>query len=135
MQSLILPACLACQGFLYAVHNLVQHHAPACFGSQLAELCMIPVQIVRCVLQDSRLNYVQQHAQRAGMDEARLEDLRVAASRSSPMGDALDLCVRYTDEEALSRLGPKLTQLIRYGFRLPGPRWTAFSQGTHGQSV
>lgn len=64
-------------------------------------------------MQDARLNYVQQHAQRAGMDEDRLEDLRVAASKSSPMGDALDLCVRYTDEEALSRLGPKLTQLIR----------------------
>ena len=86
----------------------------------LAPSHVISNHIVHSVLQDSRLNYVQQHAQRAGMDEDRLEDLRVAASRSSPMGDALDLCVRYTDEEALSRLGPKLTQLIRYGSRLPG---------------
>ena len=48
-------------------------------------------------LQDSRLNYVEQHAERMGLDSSRLENLRVSASRSTPMGDTLDLCARYTD--------------------------------------
>ena len=64
-------------------------------------------------MQDSRLNYVAQHAQRAGVDVGRLEELRVQASRSSPLGDALDLCCRYTDADALAALTPRLTTLIR----------------------
>lgn len=63
-----------------------------------------------CVgLQDSRLNYVEQHAERIGLDSDKLESLRVSASKASPMGDTLDLCARYADsktlEEMVSSLG------------------------------
>ena len=55
------------------------------------------------MMQDSRLNYVEQHAERMGLDSSRLENLRVSASRSTPMGDTLDLCARYTDAAGMLR--------------------------------
>lgn len=53
-----------------------------------------------CV-QDSRLNYIEQHAERIGLDSDKLENLRVSASKASPMGDTLDLCARFADGKAL----------------------------------
>ena len=52
-------------------------------------------------MQDSRLNYVEQHAERIGLDSDKLENLRVSASKASPMGDTLDLCARFADGKAL----------------------------------
>ena len=75
--------------------------------------CTAGAQRDTCMPQDTRLNYVAQHAQRAGIDEERLEDLRVSASKASPLGDALDLCVRYTDADSLPQLVPALAALIR----------------------
>ena len=64
-------------------------------------------------MQDSRLNYIEQHAERLGMDASRLDAARVSAARSSPMGDTLDLCSRYTDANALETLVPRLVPLVR----------------------
>lgn len=47
-------------------------------------------------LEDARLNYIEQHAGRLGLDNEKLEGARVSASRASPMADALDLAARYT---------------------------------------
>ncbi|KAK9834910.1 hypothetical protein WJX81_007994 [Elliptochloris bilobata] len=66
-------------------------------------------------LEDSRLNYVEQHSERLGLDAGRLESLRVSASRASPMGDTLDACGRFTDAAALGALAPRLAQLIKRG--------------------
>ena len=52
-------------------------------------------------MQDSRLNYIEQHAERIGLDSDKLENLRVSASKASPMGDTLDLCARFADGKAL----------------------------------
>ena len=40
---------------------------------------------------------------------------QVSASRSSPMGDTLDACGRFTDGDALGALAPRLAQLIKRG--------------------
>lgn len=53
-----------------------------------------------------------------GLDADKLESLRVSASKSSPMGDTLELCSRYTDAAALDALLPRLTQLVRRGVGL-----------------
>lgn len=66
-------------------------------------------------MQDTRLNYVEQHAERIGLDSGRLENLRVAASKSSPMSDTLDLCARYSDATSLEALVPALCQLLKRG--------------------
>ena len=39
-------------------------------------------------LEDMRLNYVEQHAERLGLDQEKLESARVNAARSSPMVSA-----------------------------------------------
>ena len=56
------------------------------------------------LLQDSRLNYIEQHAERIGLDSDKLENLRVSASKASPMGDTLDLCARFATGQALNEL-------------------------------
>lgn len=45
-------------------------------------------------LEDVRLNYLEQHAERIGLDAERLEGARVAASQGGPIGETLDLCAR-----------------------------------------
>ena len=69
-------------------------------------------------MQDSRLNYVEQHAERIGLDSGRLEALRVSASRSSPMSDTLDLCASCTTPASLEQLVPALAGLLRRGIGL-----------------
>jgi proteasome component ECM29 len=61
---------------------------------------------------------VEQHAERIGLDSGRLENLRVAASRSSPMADTLDLCARHANAAAVEALTPALCQLVRRGVGL-----------------
>lgn len=65
------------------------------------------------LLQDSRLNYIQQHAERIGLDAGRLDSVRVSAARTSPMGDTLDLCARYADASSVEALVPRLVPLVR----------------------
>lgn len=48
----------------------------------------------------------------------RLDDARVAASRASPMSDALELCARYTSAGDMEALLPELTGIIRRGVGL-----------------
>ena len=52
-------------------------------------------------LQDSRLNYIEQHANSLGLDSDKLENARVNASKASPMNDTLDLCARYANGKTL----------------------------------
>ncbi len=52
-------------------------------------------------LQDSRLNYIEQNADRFGVDTDKLESVRVHASKMSPMNDTLDLCARYANGKTL----------------------------------
>ena len=62
--------------------------------------------------QDSRLNYIQQHAERIGVDAGRMDSVRVSAARSSPMGDTLELCARYADAASVEALVPRLVPLV-----------------------
>jgi len=39
-----------------------------------------------------RLNYIEQHAERLGMDADRLDSARTSAARASPLGETLELC-------------------------------------------
>ncbi len=52
-------------------------------------------------LQDSRLNYIEQNADRFGVDADKLENVRVNMSKVSPMNDTLDLCARYANGKTL----------------------------------
>lgn len=69
-------------------------------------------------LEDSRLNYVELHAERLGLDAGRLEGARVAAAQGGPAGETLDLCARFMDVPTLTELAPKLAGLVRRGVGL-----------------
>lgn len=96
-------------------------------------------------LEDIRLNYVEQHAERLGLDQEKLESARVNAARSSPMvsnnssfvyvihchsmctdsrtsahmqGDTLDVCTRYNDAASLEAIVPVLIVNIKRGVGL-----------------
>lgn len=69
-------------------------------------------------MQDQRLNYVEQHAERIGVDAGRLENLRVSAAKGSIMGDTLDVCARQVDAQSLEALVPVLAQLVKRGVGL-----------------
>ncbi|GIL84022.1 hypothetical protein Vretifemale_12732, partial [Volvox reticuliferus] len=69
-------------------------------------------------LEDVRLNYVEQHAERLGLDSERLEGARVAAARASPLGDTLDLAARLADSHCLEQLVPALVGTVKRGVGL-----------------
>lgn len=80
------------------------------------------------LLQDSRLNYIEQHAERIGLDSDKLESLRVSASKASPMGDTLDLCARYADSKTLE-------EMVRSKLRLTQPQSSKLIVQSHSLSL
>ncbi|KAK9123336.1 hypothetical protein Sjap_012938 [Stephania japonica] len=69
-------------------------------------------------LEDQRLNYVELHAVNAGINSEKLENLRIAAAKDSPMWETLDLCINVVDTKSLDLLVPRLAQLVRSGVGL-----------------
>ena len=98
-------------------HKRLEASSPSMVGSHAVFLQDWSKLCQKCV-QDSRINYVEQHVEAMGLDSGRLESLRVAAASASPMADTLDLCVRYTDAATLQALLPRLLQLVKSGLGL-----------------
>ncbi|WOK96791.1 hypothetical protein Cni_G05498 [Canna indica] len=69
-------------------------------------------------LEDQRLNYVELHAANVGIQSEKLENLRIAVAKDSPMWETLDLCLKVVDTKSLDLLVPRLAQLIRSGVGL-----------------
>lgn len=64
-------------------------------------------------LEDQRLNYVEMHAGNAGIKTDKLETLRIAVAKDSPMWETLDICIKVVDKNSLDLLVPRLAQMIR----------------------
>ncbi|XP_029120499.1 uncharacterized protein [Elaeis guineensis] len=69
-------------------------------------------------LEDQRLNYVELHAANVGIQTEKLENLRIAVAKDSPMWETLDLCLKVVDPQSLDLLVPRLGQLVRSGVGL-----------------
>lgn len=69
-------------------------------------------------LEDQTLNYVELHAVNAGIHAEKLENLRVASAKDSPMWETLDLCLKVVDSKCLDLLVPRLAQMVRSGVGL-----------------
>ncbi|RLN29530.1 hypothetical protein C2845_PM05G06240 [Panicum miliaceum] len=105
------------------VMKLAKGAGPA-LRPHLAELvsCML-----ECLssLEDQRLNYVEMqyfthsciwikmHAGNAGIKTDKLESLRIAVAKDSPMWETLDLCIKVVDKNSLDILVPRLAQMVR----------------------
>ncbi|GJN13854.1 hypothetical protein PR202_gb00604 [Eleusine coracana subsp. coracana] len=64
-------------------------------------------------LEDQRMNYVEMHAGNVGIKTERLESLRIAVSKDSPMWETLDICIKVVDKNSLDLLVPRLAQMVR----------------------
>uniref|UniRef100_A0A3B6LJK1 Ecm29 proteasome adaptor and scaffold n=1 Tax=Triticum aestivum TaxID=4565 RepID=A0A3B6LJK1_WHEAT len=64
-------------------------------------------------LEDQRLNYVEMHAGNAGIQTEKLDSLRVAVAKDSPMWETLDICIKVVDTNSLELLIPRLAQMVR----------------------
>ncbi|CAL4904358.1 unnamed protein product [Urochloa decumbens] len=64
-------------------------------------------------LEDQRLNYVEMHAGNAGIKTDKLESLRIAVAKDSPMWETLDICIKVVDKNSLDILVPRLAQMVR----------------------
>ncbi|XP_042400814.1 proteasome adapter and scaffold protein ECM29-like isoform X2 [Zingiber officinale] len=69
-------------------------------------------------LEDQRLNYVEMHAANVGIQTEKLDNLRIAVAKDSPMWETLHLCLKVVDAKSLDLLVPRLAQLIRSGVGL-----------------
>lgn len=69
-------------------------------------------------LEDQRLNYVELHAANAGIKAEKLDSLRIAVAKDSPMWETLDLCLKAVNTKSLDLLVPRLAQLVRSGVGL-----------------
>ncbi|XP_020242083.1 proteasome-associated protein ECM29 homolog isoform X2 [Asparagus officinalis] len=69
-------------------------------------------------LEDQRLNYVELHAANVGIQTEKLENLRIAVAKDSPMWETLDLCLKVVDAQSLDLLVPRLMQMVRSGVGL-----------------
>ncbi|XP_066339222.1 uncharacterized protein [Miscanthus floridulus] len=64
-------------------------------------------------LEDQRLNYVEMHAGNVGIKTDKLESLRIAVAKDSPMWETLDICIKIVDKNSLDLLVPRLAQMVR----------------------
>ncbi|KAK6925530.1 Proteasome component Ecm29 [Dillenia turbinata] len=69
-------------------------------------------------LEDQGLNYIELHANNAGIQTEKLENLRISIAKGSPMWETLDQCIEVVDVETLNVLIPRLAQLVRSGVGL-----------------
>ena len=82
---------------------------------RLGEVCVALLESLSS-LEDQRINYLQQHVARAGLDEGRLENLRISASSSSPMYESLERCSSVlVDRESLDDVLQTVSALARSG--------------------
>eukprot|EP01018_Ginkgo_biloba_P028631 Gb_39357 [translate_table: standard] len=63
-------------------------------------------------------NWFSLHAESVGIHTEKLENLRIAAAKDSPMWETLDLCLKHVDPPTLELLVPRLVQLVRSGVGL-----------------
>lgn len=58
------------------------------------------------------------HAANVGIQAEKLEGLRIAVAKDSPMWETLDVCLKTVDTESLTLLVPRLAQMVRSGVGL-----------------
>ena len=66
-------------------------------------------------LEDSRLNYIEQHAGRLGLDTDNFDAARVNSANKSAIGESIETCVRAIDGSTFADLCPELSGIIRRG--------------------
>lgn len=66
-------------------------------------------------LEPQVMNYLSLQVSSNVEIQNRLDSARIAASKMSPMMETVNLCVQYIDDEVLTELVPRLTEIIKSG--------------------
>ncbi|XP_058950151.2 proteasome adapter and scaffold protein ECM29 isoform X1 [Pocillopora verrucosa] len=69
-------------------------------------------------LEDQSMNYLSLQLHKSEDVQEKLEGVRIAASKMSPMMETINMCVQYVDETVLPELVPRLSDLLRTGIGL-----------------
>jgi len=77
------------------------------------ELIVPPLLEALSGMEDSRLNYLEQHVQRLGMDGNKFEEERIRFSQSSPVAETLDICSKYIDGAKFCDMSSIFSSFIR----------------------
>ena len=64
-------------------------------------------------MEDARLNYLEQHVQRLGVDADRFEEERIRFAQSSPIAETLDLCSKHITGPTFCAISGTLSSFIR----------------------
>ncbi|PWA36008.1 ARM repeat superfamily protein [Artemisia annua] len=69
-------------------------------------------------LEGQALNNVERHAENAGIQTEKLENLRISIANGSPLWETLSLCIEVVDDQSQEQLASRLSQLARSGVGL-----------------
>ncbi|XP_064625293.1 proteasome adapter and scaffold protein ECM29-like isoform X2 [Lineus longissimus] len=86
--------------------RLLKPHIPLLVAALLESLSGLEPQV---------LNYLSLHVGSDQNTQDKLDSARIAASKTSPMMETINLCVQYVDDGVLAELVPRLIELIRSG--------------------
>lgn len=64
-------------------------------------------------MEDARLNYLEQHVQRLGIDGNKFEEERIRYSQTSPVSDTLDICAKYINGVKFCEMSNILSSFLR----------------------
>lgn len=77
------------------------------------ELIVPPLLEALSGTEDVRLNYLEQHVQRLGMDGNKFEEERIRFSQSSPVAETLDICAKCINGDKFCQMSIILSSFIR----------------------
>ncbi|CAH3027447.1 unnamed protein product [Porites evermanni] len=69
-------------------------------------------------LENQSMNYLSLQLHKSEEVQEKLEGVRIAASKMSPMMETINMCVQYVDSTVLPELVPRLSDLLRTGIGL-----------------
>ena len=96
------------------VARLAKAAGPAVLQPVLPDLVIQMLESLSA-LESAKLNYIEQHVEGLGLDAEKLENLRLSAAKSTPMGDTLDLCATYVNSSTLPALLPRVVEMVKRG--------------------
>ena len=99
------------------VMNVAKHAGSAELGPHIPTMVTCLLEALSS-MEDSRLNYIEQHAPAIGLSQERLEHARLQSAKASPMGETLDLLMNHVDDEVMKELVPAIGGVLRSGVGL-----------------
>lgn len=100
---------------LQVLHHLVKFSNPDVLRGHMVAISSHLLEALSG-LENTTLNYIEQHAERVGIDKDELDNLRIQAANSSMVGDMLDRLSGSCDQTNIESFCLKMQTLLKSGF-------------------